>query len=88
MGQIIGRSFWPSLCAAKGGQVQRSVDRVGKSARDVHAIALAPMQGGLTHPANASLGDPLCGAERVKKKGLSDGSNNRAVIIEKTGMNK
>jgi hypothetical protein len=36
---------------------------VGKSARDIHAIALALMHGGSTHPADAALGGPLlCGS--------------------------
>jgi hypothetical protein len=64
------KEFLPSLCAAKGGQVQRSVDRVGKYARDINANALAQMYGALTHPADSAsqrMGDPLFASRKEGK---------------------
>jgi hypothetical protein len=56
-----------ALFAKQRGQVERSNDRVSRSARDINANALAQMHGGSTHPADAALGDPLCFAKRVGK---------------------
>ncbi|MDB4919483.1 MAG: hypothetical protein JWQ54_1466 [Mucilaginibacter sp.] len=45
----ISQFFWPSLCAAKGGQVHplaSGVDRDGRCACDIHANALATMHAG------------------------------------------
>ena len=59
MGFVIKLFFLPSFLLAKERAVQRSVDRVSKSARGVHANALASI-----HPDIASLVDPLFAARK------------------------
>jgi hypothetical protein len=70
-GTVIKLKTLLSLLTVYGREIERSNDRVGKYARDIDVNALTLMHGGLTHPADASLGDPLCSAKRVKKNGLN-----------------
>src|SRR3569833_2103741 len=60
--------FWPSLRAAKRGQVQRSVDRVSQR-RHAFTAYMTVVNSSLpvaaaTHPAIASPGDPLFAARK------------------------
>jgi hypothetical protein len=83
----ISQTFFPSFPLAEGRVVQRSVDRVGKYAGDINANALAQMHGGLTHPADASLGDPLCFAKRVKKENGRESHGARRLILVSKAQN-
>ena|SRR5437879_5717663 len=62
------RVFFPPSRLREGGWViQRSVDRVGKYARDINANALAVS----THPDIATLVDPLSVVRKEGRQGVS-----------------
>jgi hypothetical protein len=74
---MVTNIIFPSLFTrSEEREVQRSVDRVSRSARDINANALAQMHSGLTHPGIASLSTTL-----LRKEGKGNSSKLNDIYI-------